>query len=108
MPEGETLPKSNKSKDWLDYADKKKQDFIDYHSERNLIGRIKNPNPLSDTYSRLLSNNELMARKKGMELKRAELRGMAKGGKVRATGSRKLHKGEVVSRAAKTRSCGRR
>lgn len=39
-----------------------------------------------------------------------DLRGMKKGGKVRATGRRMLHKGEMVARKAgrsKSRPCGR-
>jgi hypothetical protein len=121
MPrEGETLPKSNKSKDWIDAADRKLQEFKDYHTERPLnigpvslgIGFGKRKAPLSDEQSRLLSRNELMLRSKGMELKRQEdeRAGMKKGGKVRATGKRMLHKGEMVARKGtrcKTRSCSR-
>lgn len=111
MPEGETLPKSNKSKDWTDYADKKLKQFRDYHSETNMFGRIKRPNVLGDDRSKLLSQNELSARSKGMALKREESKtGMRKGGTVRATGKRTLHKGEMVSRKAsrcKTRGGGR-
>lgn len=48
----------------------------------------------------LLTRNELQDRAKGMKLKREERAkaGMKKGGKVRATGKRKLHRGEVVAR----------
>lgn len=106
MPqEGETLPKTGKSADWLAYADKKLQEFRDYHGQRNILGQIKNPPPLQDDYSRLLSQNELSARKMGMELlrkeKAAELssqRQFKKGGQVRTTGPAKLHKGEAVIR----------
>lgn len=105
MPEGETLPKSNKSKDWIDYADKKLNQFRKYHSETNIVGRVKHPNVLGDDYSRLMSQNELSARAKGMELKRKEdgrdKAGMRKGGKVRATGCRKLHRGEMVRRGGR-------
>lgn len=72
MPEGESKPKSNKSKDWLAYADKKEKEFRDHHSKTNMFGRIKNPRPLGDDYSRILSNNALEARTKGMKLKRDE------------------------------------
>lgn len=100
MPEGEALPKSNKSKDWLDYADKKLDEFRKYHSDTNIVGRVKRPQVLGDDYSRILSQNELNARAKGMKLKREEdareKAGMRKGGKVRATGRRKLHRGEMV------------
>lgn len=101
MPEGESKPKSNKSKDWLAYADKKEKQFRDHHSKTNMFGRLKNPQPLGDDYSRLLSNNALEARTKGMKLKREEagrgnLEGMSKGGAVRATGKRRLHRGEMV------------
>jgi hypothetical protein len=109
MGEGETLPKTGKSKDWLAYADKKEQQFRDYHSERNLLGRPANPPPLSNDYSKLLSNNALQARKQGMELQRRELAGKEKGGTVRATGKRTLHKGEMVARkTSRTKSRGGR
>lgn len=104
---GETLPKSGKSSDWLAYADKKLQDFKDYHSARNILGQIKNPGPLQDDYSRLLSQQEVDARKTGMDLlrkeKAAEGRNInqpapqyRKGGRVARTGTAKLHKGEAV------------
>lgn len=107
MPEGESLPQSNKSKDWLDYADKKLKQFTDYHSERNMIGQVKNRPVLGDDYSRVLSQNELQARAKGMALKRTEDArvGMCKGGKVRATGKRTLHRGEIVSRKGGRAKC---
>ena len=110
MPEGEDLPKSNKSKDWLDYADKQLANFKNYHSQRNMLGRVKNRPPLGDDYSKILSRNELNARAKGMKLKREEdkrsgLSGMEKGGTVRATGMRKLHKGEMVARKNKRTKC---
>jgi hypothetical protein len=38
----------------------------------------------------------------------ARLAGMKKGGKVRTTGKRTLHKGEIVARKCKSRSSGRR
>lgn len=103
MAEGETLPKSGKSKDWIAHADKKLKELRKYHSERNILGRQKRNIPVGgDDYSRILSQNELSARSKGMKLKREETAreksGMAKGGTVRATGKRKLHKGEMVSR----------
>jgi hypothetical protein len=112
MPEGETLPKTGKSKDWLQYADRKLQEFRNYHSERNIIGQIKHPMPLGDDYSKLLSQNELSARKMGMELLRRETRAMTagtskvpgnvpqykRGGLVRKTGQAELHKGEAVAR----------
>jgi hypothetical protein len=109
MPEGETLPKENTSKAWLDYADKKLKEFKDYHSERNMLWQQKNRQVLGNDYSRILSNNELQARKRGMQLLREETKaGMRKGGKVRATGQRKLHRGESVARNVKSRSSGRR
>lgn len=112
MPENETLPKSNKSKDWLDYADKKLQKFKDYHSETNIIGKIKHPQPLGDLMSRTLSNNELNARSKGMELKRKEMASPSSykdGGKVRKTGLALVHKGETVIPARQSaRKSGRR
>lgn len=72
MAEGESKPKTNKSKDWLAYADKKEKQFRDHHSKTNMFGRLKNPQPLGDDYSRLLSNNALEARTTGMKLKRDE------------------------------------
>jgi hypothetical protein len=102
MPENETLPKTGKSKDWLTYADKKAQEFKDYHGKRNVLGQPSNPAPLQDDYSKLLSQNELQARKMGMELlrkeKAGELQGYRKGGRVKETGSAKLHKGEAIAR----------
>jgi hypothetical protein len=120
MGEGETKPKSNKSKDWIDYADKKKKQFVNYHTDKVVnigprslgLGFGKRKVPLSDDYSRVLSQNELEARSKGMELKRQESQrsGMEKGGKVRATGKRTLHKGEMVARKTSRAKCrgGRR
>lgn len=106
MPEGETLPKTGKSKDWLSYADKKAQEFKDYHSATNIFGQTKNPPPLQDEYSKILSNNELQARKMGMELLRKEktsegkeqsrVAAYRKGGRAKRTGPAKLHKGEAV------------
>lgn len=107
MPEGETLPKSNKSKEWLDYADKKLEEIRDLGAkpETRYLGIGPKRGPLSQmdaTRMNLLSQNELSARSKGMKLKREEdargKAGMKKGGKVRATGKRTLHKGEMVSR----------
>lgn len=112
MPENETLPKSNKSKDWLDYADKKLKKFTDYHSSTNLIGKLRNPPPLSNDYSKVLSQNELSARSKGMALKRKEMAQPSSyktGGKVRKTGLALVHKGETVVPARKSaRKSGRR
>jgi len=104
--EGEGLPKTKKSADWLSYADKKAQEFRDYHGQRNMFGQLKNPSPLQDDYSRLLSDNELQARKMGMELLRAErkeegaatMQRYKQGGRVAASGPAKLHKGEAVVR----------
>lgn len=104
MPEGETLPKTGKSADWLSYADKKLQDFKDYHSATNMFGQLKNPGPLQDDYSKVLSNNELQARKMGMDLLRKErgeqnaatMQSYRKGGTVRKEGPAILHKGEEV------------
>jgi|GEM_PF-6559852 hypothetical protein len=116
MPEGETLPKTGKSKDWLDYADKKLKKFRDYHSETNLLGQIKHPNVLGDDYSKVLSQKELEARKMGMELLRKEKAGelakrsagYRKGGTMRKDGPAKLHKGEeVISKTRKARKSGR-
>jgi hypothetical protein len=107
MGEGETLPKTNKSKDWLEHADKKLKQFKDYHSERNMIGRIKNPQPLGNDYSKALSQNEVNARAKGMELKRKEMASPSSfkdGGKVRKTGLAIVHKGETVIPAGKRKS----
>ena len=104
--EGEGLPKSKKSADWLSYADRKLKEFRDYHSEKNMFGQLKNPGPLQDDYSRLLSNNELQARKMGMDLLRKErqeenasrMASFRKGGRVEKTGPAKLHRGEAVAR----------
>ncbi len=106
MPENETLPKGKTSKEWLDYADKKLQQFRDYHSQRTMTGQLKNPPPLQDDYSKLLSQNELQARKVGMEFLRKErneegaqkMASYRKGGRVGSTGPAKLHRGEAVSR----------
>lgn len=112
MPLDELLPKSNKSKDWIGYADKKLQEFKDYHSETNLLGKIKRPVPLSDDLSKTMSANELKARSKGMALKRKEMAQPASykdGGIVRKTGLALVHKGEVVIPSRKsTRKSGRR
>lgn len=105
--EGETLPKEKTSKAWLAHADSLNKKFTDYHSERNIFGQIKNPRPLSDDYSKLLSDKELQARKMGMELLRketkeeAERNKYARGGKVGKSGPATLHKGEAVVRKAK-------
>lgn len=104
MPERETLPKTKKSADWLGYADKKLREFKDYHAATNLLGQPKNPPPLQDDYSRLLSQNELQARKMGMDLLRREAAAGAtapayrKGGRAKKTGPAELHKGEMVER----------
>jgi hypothetical protein len=106
MAENETLPTSGKSADWLKYADQKEQAFKDYHSETNIFGQIKNPAPLQDDYSKLLSDHALQARKMGMDLLRKETAAQGKaaagtpsyrkGGRVKTTGPAKLHKGEAV------------
>lgn len=100
MAEGQTLPKTGKSKDWLAHADEKAKDFRDYHGAVNILGQTKNPPPLQDEYSKLLSQHELEARKMGMELlrneKKKETGGYRKGGRVKETGPAKLHKGEAV------------
>lgn len=106
MPENDVLPKGKTSKEWLEYADKKKKAFEDYHGQRNIFGQLKNPGPLQDDYSKLLSDHELQARKMGMELLRKEMkedsaRKMAeykKGGEVRSNGPATLHAGEAVAR----------
>jgi len=106
MAEGDTLPKTKKSADWLAYADKKLQEFRDYHGARNILGQIKNPPPLQDEYSKLLSQNELQARKMGMELLRKEraeegaatMQKYRKGGRVEKTGPAVVHKGEAIIR----------
>jgi hypothetical protein len=106
MAEGEMLPKTGKSKDWLAYADARLKEFRDYHSQRNLLGQIKNPGPLQDDYSKLLSNNELSARKMGMDLLRKErgeqgaatMQKYRQGGRVQKSGPAQLHKGEAVVR----------
>ena len=106
MGEGETLPTSGKSKDWLAYADKKNKEFRDYHSQLNVFGQLKHPHPLQDDYSKLLSDHEIQARKMGMELLRKErseqnadtMQKYRKGGRVKETGPALLHKGEAVVR----------
>lgn len=106
MPEGEVLPKGKTSKEWLEYADKKLKEFRDYHGQRNIFGQAKNPAPLQDDYSKLLSNNELQARKMGMELLRKEraeesaaaMQRYKQGGRVAKTGPAVVHKGEAVVR----------
>jgi hypothetical protein len=119
MPENELLPKTGKSKDWLDYADKKEKQFREHHSARNILGQIKNPQPLGDDYSKLLSNNALQARKMGMELLRKENKaagktsamsaeGYRKGGRIKKSGPAKLHEGEkVITKTRKARKTGR-
>jgi hypothetical protein len=104
--EGEGLPKTKKSADWLSYADKKAKEFRDYHGERNMFGQVKNPAPLQDDYSKLLSQNELEERKVGMDLLRQErkeegaatMQRYKQGGRVASTGPAQLHKGEAVVR----------
>jgi hypothetical protein len=106
MAEGEVLPKSKLSKDWLAYADSKLKEFKDYHSQRNVFGQIKNAPPLQDEYSKILSQNELSARKMGMELLRKEraeegaktMQKYRQGGRVQKTGPAQLHKGVAVVR----------
>ena len=106
MAEGELLPKGKTSKEWLAYADKKLDEFKAYHGERNILGQAKNPPPLQDEYSKLLSQNELSARKMGMEFLRKErseegaktMRKYSRGGKVRETGPAVVHRGESVAR----------
>jgi len=120
MAEGKVLPKGKTSKEWLKYADEKLQAFKNYHSERMFkvgplgVGPLKNPPPLQDEYSKLLSQNELSARKMGMEFLRKEraeegaktMRKYSRGGKVRETGPAVVHRGEAVART-KTRKPGR-
>lgn len=119
MPEGESLPKSGKAADWAKYADKKEKEFTDYHSETNILGRIKRPHPLGDLRSKLLSDNALKARQKASDLARKEsgktgkMDEYRKGGRVKKTGDAKLHEGEKVVSTRKpkrkcTRSSGRR
>lgn len=119
MPEGESLPKSNKAADWNEYANKKEKEFMNYHSKTNIFGRLKNPNPLGDLHSRVLSDNALRARKKASELTRKESGKSGKmdeyrdGGRVKKTGNAKLHEGEKVigtrkTKRKSTRSSGRR
>jgi hypothetical protein len=104
--EGEGLPKTKKSADWLAHADKKAQEFRDYHGQRNAFGQIKNPGPLQDDFSKLLSDNELQARKMGMDLLRTErkeenaatMQKYRQGGRVQKSGPAQLHRGESVAR----------
>lgn len=106
MAENELLPKGKTSKEWLSYADSKLKEFKDYHSQRNLLGQIKNAPPLQDDYSKLLSQNELSARKTGMEFLRKErteegaatMQKYRQGGRAQKTGPAKLHEGEAVVR----------
>lgn len=106
MPEGELLPKTKKSADWLAKADEKLETIKKYHSERNLQGLYKLPAPLEDDYSRLLSQQELSLRDTGMKLLRKErseegaktMRKYRRGGKVRETGPAVVHRGEAVAR----------
>lgn len=106
MADGEGLPKTKKSADWLSYANRKLQEFRDYHSQRNVLGQIKNPGPLQDDYSKLLSQNEIDARKMGMDLLRKErqeenaatMQRYRQGGRVQKTGAAQLHRGESVVR----------
>ncbi len=71
------------------------------------IGPKKRLTPEDRMEQRLLSQNELLDRSRGMQLKRAEREksGMRKGGQVRATGKRTLHKGEMVARKARRTNC---
>ena len=106
MPEGELLPKGKTSREWLEHADKKLAAFKNYHAERNVLGQAKNPGPLQDDYSKLLSQQELEARKMGMEFLRREraeegaatMQRYKQGGKVRDTGPAVVHGGEAVVR----------
>lgn len=119
MPEGETNPKENTSKAWLAHADNLNKKLISHATSRTwnigprFLGLGIGPRKgLNDDYSRVLSDKELAARSKGMALLREEKKraGMARGGKVRATGVRTLHKGEMVVRKTnrcKSRSSGR-
>jgi hypothetical protein len=112
MPENELRPKGKTSKEWIDYADEKLGQFKKYHSKRTLFseaGPYKLPQPLGDEYSRLMSQEEMYARAKGMkylreEQKSATTRGYKKGGKVRKTGPAILHKGEAVVRVKPRKS----
>jgi hypothetical protein len=106
MAENETLPKSKKSADWLAYADAKLAEFKAHHGKRDVLGGAKNPPPLQDDYSKLLSTNELQARKIGMELLRKERaeasrkpKGYREGGRVEKSGPAVLHRGERVVRS---------
>jgi hypothetical protein len=112
------LPKTGKSKDWLAYADQQLKAFKDYHSQVNMFGQLKHPDPLGDDYSRILSDHEVQARNMGMQLLRNEMKQQQQseskvpnyktGGKVRKTGLARLHKGERVIPARKPkRSSGR-
>jgi len=101
--QGDTLPKSNKSSDWLAYADQKLKQFQDYHSQTNMIGQLSHPYPLTDDYSKTLSDNEVSASAKGMQLLRNEQAAAAqkapayhRGGMIRKTGDARLEKGELV------------
>jgi hypothetical protein len=72
MADNDELPKTGKSADWLAHADKRHKEFVDYHSDTNMFGQKKNPHPLEDDYSKLLSKHELDARKMGMDLLKKE------------------------------------
>ena len=103
MPEGELLPKGKTSKEWLAFADAEKTKFTDYHSKRKVENLFRLPAPLADDYSRILSNNELQARDKGMKYLRDEKAAAAvpkyrKGGRVKKSGPSELHAGEAVVR----------
>ena len=105
MPD-DTLPKTKNSADWLSYADQKEQEFKNYHSATNAFGQLKNPSPLQDDYSKLLSQHALDARKMGMDLLRKErsednaktMASYRKGGRAEKSGPAKLHKGEAIAR----------
>jgi hypothetical protein len=130
MPEGEGLPKENTSKAWLGHADKLRDKLVNYATDRAVnigpkaigLGLGARKGMLNDDHSRTLSQQELQARAKGMELQRkessAEPAEYKRGGKVRKTGLALVHRGEVVIPAGKnmerktlrsnTRKSGRR
>lgn len=76
MPLGETLPKSHKSEEWLTAADKKRDELMKESGKRGIFGR-QMLKPGSQVF-KALSDKELMLRRKGMELKRQELKRMGK------------------------------
>ena len=69
MPLNETLPKTNRSKDWEDAANKKLGEIKKYAGNRQVFG-LKSRPKYNDPLWKAMSDKEVQLRNKAMKLKR--------------------------------------